>query len=119
MGVTYDEKLTHPILGSSAPAITAPSETPTVIAVFARPMYKPRLFGLVIWIAMMLATMKMPPPPAPVTMRPIMKCSKETDVDVIIEPMQISMVEKNIQRRGLKTWHKRPIKGAKDDMAIR
>jgi hypothetical protein len=96
-------RLTHPILGSRAPAMTAPSDTPTVIAVLARPMYSPLLFGLVIWIAMMLATMKMPPPPAPVTTRPKIKCSKEIDVDVMTDPILINMVEKNMHRRGLNT----------------
>jgi len=112
-------ELTQPILGSRAPAITAPSETPTVIAVLARPIYKPRRFGLVIWMAMMLATMKMPPPPAPVTTRPRMKCSNDMDVDVMTDPMHIIMVEKNMHSRGLKTWHSLPIKGARDDMAMR
>ena len=83
--------------------MTAPSETPTVIAVFARPMYKPLRLGLVIWIAMMLATMKMPPPPAPLTTRPMIKCSKDTDVDVMADPMAINMVEKNMHKRGLNT----------------
>jgi hypothetical protein len=73
------------------------------MAVLARPMYKPLRFGLVIWIAMMLATMKMPPPPAPVTMRPMIKCSKDTEVDVMVDPIQINMVEKNMHRRGLNT----------------
>jgi hypothetical protein len=73
------------------------------MAVLARPMYKPLRFGLVIWIAMMLATMKMPPPPAPVTMRPTIKCWKDTEVEVMADPIQINMVEKNMHRRGLNT----------------
>lgn len=83
--------------------MTAPSETPTVMAVFARPIYSPLFFGLVICIAMMLATMNIPPPPAPVTTRPMMKWSKVVDVEVIIEPMLMRMVDENMQKRGLKT----------------
>jgi hypothetical protein len=63
--------------------------------------------------------MKIPPPPAPVTTRPKMKCSNDTDVDVITDPILINMVEKNMHSRGLNTWHSRPIKGARDDIAIR
>jgi len=82
-------------------------------------MYKPLRLGLVIWIAMILATMKMPPPPAPVITRPKTKCSNDTEVEVMINPVLINMVEKNMHRRGLNTWHSRPIKGASDDMAMR
>ena len=99
--------------------MTAPSETPTVIAVLARPMYRPLRFGLVIWIAMMLATMKIPPPPAPVITRPKMKCSNDTEVDVTTDPIHIIIVEQNMHSRGLKTWHSLPMRGARDDMAIR
>ena len=35
------------------------------------------------------------------------------------DPIQINMVEKNMHRRGLNTWHSRPIKGAREDMAMR
>jgi hypothetical protein len=31
----------------------------------------------------------------------------------------MSRVEKNMQSRGLKTWDKRPMRGARDDMAMR
>jgi len=119
VGRVYQGEFTHPILGSSAPAMTAPSETPTVIAVFARPMYNPLRLALVIWIAMMLATMKMPPPPAPVIARPKTKCSNDTEVDVMINPTLINMVEENMHNRGLNTWLSLPIKGASDDMAMR
>lgn len=54
-------------------------------------------------MAIMEATMKMPPPPAPVKTRPTMKCSKVVDVEVTAAPIQMSMVEKNMQSLGLNT----------------
>ena len=35
------------------------------------------------------------------------------------DPTLMSIVEKNIHRRGLKTWQRRPIRGPRDDMAIK
>lgn len=63
--------------------------------------------------------MKMPPPPTPVHTLPTTNVSKETAVAVMVVPMQIIMVEQNMQRRGLNTWDNLPIKGAIDDMAIK
>jgi hypothetical protein len=95
--------LTQPILGSSAPAMTAPSETPTVIAAFDSAMYSPLFWGLVICTAIMSATVRIPAPPAPVITRPTMKVLKLLEREVTMEPMHMITVEKNMQRRGEKT----------------
>jgi hypothetical protein len=109
----------HPILGSRAPAMTAPSETPTVIPELTRAMYNPRRLGEVICMTMILATMRIPPPPAPVNARPTMKVLKEFEIPVMAVPIQIKTVEKNMQSRGLNTCESRPIRGASEDMAMR
>jgi hypothetical protein len=67
----------------------------------------------------MLATIKIPPPPAPVKARPTRNISNESENPVTAVPMQIMRVEENMQRRGLKTWERRPMRGARDDIAIR
>jgi hypothetical protein len=36
-------------------------------------------------------------------MRPTIKCWKDTEVEVMADPIQINMVEKNMHRRGLNT----------------
>jgi uncharacterized UPF0146 family protein len=51
----------------------------------------------------MLATMKIPLAPAPEITRPTMNISNETEVAMMIVPIEINRVEKNMQRRGLKT----------------
>lgn len=111
--------LTQPTLGSKAPAMTAPSERPTVMPVFANPMKRPRRFALTIWITTIVATIRIPAPPAPVKERPTKNQVKEFARDVISEPAQMSVVEKNMHMRGLKTCESRPISGARADMAIR
>lgn len=98
-----DGLLTHPILDSSAPAMTAPSETPAVIPVFTSPMKSPRRSGLVIWIVIILATMKIPLAPAPEMTRPMMNISNVFDVATTSVPAAMRMVEKNMQSLGLKT----------------
>jgi hypothetical protein len=67
----------------------------------------------------MLATIKIPPPPAPVNARPTRNILKVFASPVTKVPIQINMVEKNMQSRGLKTCESRPIKGASEDIAIR
>jgi hypothetical protein len=67
----------------------------------------------------MLATIRIPPPPAPVKARPIRNILNVFENPVMAVPMQIIRVDENMQRRGLKTWESRPIRGARDDMAIR
>jgi len=95
--------LTHPIFASSAPAITAPSETPAVIPVLTSPMNSPRRSGLVIWIVMILATIKMPLAPAPEITRPTMNISKVFEFATMSVPTAMATVEKNMQSRGLNT----------------
>lgn len=68
---------------------------------------------------MILATTSTPAAPEPVTTRPTINISNETEVDVMIVPMHIMIVEENKQMRELKTWDSRPIKGAREDMAMR
>lgn len=70
-------------------------------------------------MTMMLATMRIPPPPAPVKARPTRKTLKVVESPVMAVPIHIRVVEKNMQSRGLNTCDNRPIRGANDDMAIK
>jgi hypothetical protein len=70
-------------------------------------------------MTMMLATMKIPLAPAPEITRPTMNILNEPEVAMMRVPAEMSRVEKNMQSRGLKTWDKRPMRGARDDMAMR
>lgn len=36
-----------------------------------------------------------------------------------MDPIDMAIVEKNMHNRGLKTWHSLPIRGAREDMAMR
>lgn len=94
---------THPILGSRAPAITAPSEIPTVIPQLTRPMYSPRVLGLDSCTTRMLATINTPAAPDPVMTRPTINILNETEVEVMIVPTKRIRVDANMQSRGLKT----------------
>lgn len=83
--------------------MTAPSDTPAVIPVLTSPINRPRRSGLVIWIVMMLATMKIPLAPAPEMTRPTMNISNVFEVATMSVPAAMITVDMNMQSLGLKT----------------
>ena len=66
-----------------------------------------------------MATIIIPAAPVPVTARPSKNTAKEGDIDVIIHPRQTITVDTNMHKRGEKSWHSRPDKGAMLDIAIK
>lgn len=82
-------------------------------------MNSPRRLGLTTWTTRIVATIKMPAPPAPVKDRPTKNQLNEVASEVMSDPTHISNVEKNMQSLGLKTCESRPMSGAKADMAIK
>jgi hypothetical protein len=110
--------LTHPVTGSSAPAITAPNATPDVYPAFTRPMNKPLVFFPVSSSTRMIEIVKIPAAPTPLITRPAKKTAKDGARDVTSPPMEKMIDDTKIQLRAEKICDRRPASGEMLDIEI-
>jgi len=91
---------TQPIMGSRAPAITAPNATPNVYPVFTRPIYRPLRFLPVNSRTNTIDTGSMPAAPAPVNARPTKKLDNVSEKAVRRVPQENIITEMQMILRG-------------------
>jgi hypothetical protein len=118
-GAWKPNKALHPMLDSSAPAITAPNETPVVIPELIKPMKNPLLSIGVYCTAIMVAVIKQLPAPAPLTILPTRNCDRSNDSEVITVPKAIMTVEKANTALGENMEANFPTNGDTLDIATR
>jgi hypothetical protein len=110
--------LTHPVTGNSAPAVTAPSDTPVVKPAFTIPTNRPLLFLPVNSSTRIIEIVIIPAPPIPLIVRPARKIAREGAWDVISPPKEKAIADTNRHFRGENSCDKRPATGAQLDIAI-
>ena len=115
----WDEQLTHPVIGSKAPAMTAPKDTPIVKPVFTNPMNNPLFFFPENSRTKMNEIVIIPAPPIPLIALPNKKVVKVLACDVITPPIENRTEATMMQFLGEKTSDNRAASGDIEDIAMR
>ena len=110
--------LTQPNGPTMAPAITAPSDTPTVKPELTRPINSPLRALLVSSITRITLRGRMPAAPMPVMALPRRKVARSVAREVRKAPSEKIIVEMKTQCRGENVCERRPERGVKLDIAI-
>jgi len=113
------KKLTHPVIGSRAPATTAPKETPIVNPVLTNPTNKPLLFFPESSKTRIKLIVKIPAPPTPLMPLPSKNELSDWAREVTMPPIENSTDATMIQFLGEKICARRAAIGDMLDIAIK